>query len=170
MADKKANLSQISKTELSEQYSRLKLKDKKSKAEAKMAAEAFIADLITVGSGAGMGALMGNLVGNTDLSPEALEAYKKDSGDDQATDADLIAEQTQFFGIDYDLGISGLAAGLALSGYAGKMGGVVRAVGVGGLTGWAARKAFFAMVERAEKDNEKAGAGWPSYSYGYGQP
>lgn len=167
MADKKANLSQISKTELAEQYSRLKLKDKKSKQEAKLAAEAFIADLITVGSGAGMGALMGNLVGNTDLSQAALAQAQQE--DPEATEADLIAANTQFFGIDYDLGISGLAAGLALSGYAGKMGGVVRAVGVGGLTGWAARKAFFAMVERAEKDNENASGGWPSFRYGYGQ-
>jgi len=164
----KANLKDISKQELAEAYAKLKLKDTKRRAEEKQTAQELISDLVTVGSGTGMGYLMGTLVARAE-EPTAQEAA------DGITYLDKVREQTQILGFDIDLVVSGVAAGLALSGYGGNFSNTLRAIGVGGLTGWAARNMFFRAIENNEDEDKRnkqpagplGGTGrYPSQLYG----
>jgi len=129
---KKADLSSISKSELAEVVARYKARDKKSRAKAKQATEQLTADLVTVGSGAAMGYLMGYRVANAEAGEGKLE------------------EATQLVGVDYDLAISGAVAALGLTGMAGGMSDFLRNVGIGGLTAYAGRRAFFGAIEASE--------------------
>jgi len=129
---KKADLSSISKTELADVVARYKARDKKSREKAKRATEQFTSDLVVVGSGAAMGYLMGRQV---------VEGTKK--GD--------LEKATQLVGVDYDLAIAGAAAAVGLTGMAGGMSDFLRNVGIGGLTAYAGRRAFFATIESMEE-------------------
>ena len=150
MAIKKADLSSISKTELAEAVSRYKLRDKRARAKAKAATEQLTSDLVTVASAAGMGYFMGRQVVQADPSKE-----------------NYLEEATQLMGIDYDLAISGAAAAIGLTGMAGGMSDFMRSVGIGGLSAYAGRRAFFGAIE-ADEDESKAdltGQRFPSGNY-----
>jgi hypothetical protein len=129
MAIQKVN---ASKTELAEVISRYKLRDKRSRAKAKAATEQLTSDLVTVASAAGMGYFMGRQVGGA------------------GGDASKLEEATQLMGVDYDLAISGAAAAIGLTGMAGGMSDFMRSVGIGGLSAYAGRRAFFATIEASE--------------------
>lgn len=136
---KKADYSSVSKTELAEIITRYKARDKKSREKAKKATEQLTADLVTVGSGAAMGYLMGYRVVNADRTKE-----------------NYLEEATQIVGVDYDLAISGAVAAIGLTGMGGGMSDFLRSVGIGGLTAYAGRRAFFGAIEAnetEEKDN-----------------
>lgn len=154
MADiKKAELKNISKEELAQVVSRYKARDKKSRAAAKQAAESLTADLVTVGSGAGLSYLMGMRL--ADAGAGATE--------------DEIREKTQLFGaVDIDLAVSGAAAALGLTGMGGNMSEFLRNVGIGGLTSYAGRKAFFMAIEAKEEySNNTPGNAWSSHNFGH---
>jgi len=140
---KKADLSSISKTELADVVARYKARDKKSREKAKRATEQFTSDLVVVGSGAAMGYLMGRQV---------VEGTKK--GD--------LEKATQLVGVDYDLAIAGAAAAVGLTGMAGGMSDFLRNVGIGGLTAYAGRRAFFATIESMEEQDANR---FPSGTY-----
>jgi len=146
---KKADLSSISKTELAEVVARYKARDKKSREKAKRATEQLTSDLVVVGSGAAMGYLMGRQV---------VQGTKE--GD--------LEKATQLVGVDYDLAIAGAAAAVGLTGMAGGMSDFLRNVGIGGLTAYAGRRAFFATIESME---EQGANQFPSGSYApWGRP
>lgn len=150
MADiKKADLKNISKEELAQVVSRYKARDKKARAAAKRATESLTADLVTVGSGAGLSYLMGMRL--AEAGPNATD--------------DQIREKTQLFGaVDIDLAVSGAAAALGLTGMGGNMSEFLRNVGIGGLTSYAGRKAFFMAIEA----KEAAGSdNWTSNKFGH---
>ena len=132
MAIQKKDLSTVSKSELAEVVSRYKLRDKRSRAKAKAATEQLTSDLVTVGAAAGMGYFMGRQVGQA------------------GGDASKLEEATQLMGVDYDLAISGAAAAIGLTGMAGGMSDFMRSVGIGGLSAYAGRRAFFATIEASE--------------------
>ena len=134
MAIQKVN---ASKTELAEVISRYKLRDKRSRLKAKAATEQLTSDLVTVGAAAGMGYFMGRQVVTADRTKE-----------------NYLEEATQLMGIDYDLAISGAAAAIGLTGMAGGMSDFMRSVGIGGLSAYAGRRAFFGAIE-ADEDEEK---------------
>jgi len=123
MPAEKTKLSQISKTELAESYSKLKAKNQKKLATARAESEQMITDAITIASGGGLGYYMGMM--EAEAGPGAT--------------AEQVAEKQQIAGIDIDLLVGGAAAAMGLTGMAGKMSPTVRAVGVGGLTAWASR-------------------------------
>lgn len=132
MAIAKKDLSTISKSELAEVVSRYKLRDKRARAKAKAATEQLTSDLVVVASGAGMGWFMGRQVAGAGGDKTKLE------------------EATQLMGVDYDLAIAGAAAAIGLTGMAGGMSDFMRSVGIGGLTAYAGRRAFFATIEASE--------------------
>ena len=132
MAIAKKDLSTISKSELAEVVSRYKLRDKRARAKAKAATEQLTSDLVVVASGAGMGWFMGRQVAGAGGVKAKLE------------------EATQLMGVDYDLAIAGAAAAIGLTGMAGGMSDFMRSVGIGGLTAYAGRRAFFATIEASE--------------------
>jgi hypothetical protein len=115
-----------------------KLRDKRSRAKAKAATEQLTSDLVTVASAAGMGYFMGRQVVQADPSKE-----------------NYLEEATQLMGIDYDLAISGAAAAIGLTNMAGGMSDFMRSVGIGGLSAYAGRRAFFGAIE-ANEDESKA--------------
>lgn len=123
MASEKANLSQISKTELADAYSKLKNRVQKSQQAAKSESENMIRDAITVASGGALGYYMGMM--ENEAGPGATE--------------EQVAEKQQVAGVDIDLLVGGAAAAVGLTKMAGKMSDTIRAVGVGGLTAWASR-------------------------------
>lgn len=127
MAAKDAKLSQISKTELAEAYSRLKGRISKQAASARSQNEKMISDAITVASGGGLGYYMGKM--------------EQEAGGAAATE-DALAEKQQLAGVDLDLLVGGVAAAVGLTGMGGKMSDAVRAVGVGALTEWAGRVGY----------------------------
>jgi hypothetical protein len=127
MAAKDAKLSQISKTELAEAYSRLKGRISKQAANARSQNEKMISDAITVASGGGLGYYMGKM--------------EQEAGGAAATE-DALAEKQQLAGVDLDLLVGGVAAAVGLTGMGGKMSDAVRAVGVGALTEWAGRVGY----------------------------
>lgn len=139
---KKADLGSVSKSELAEVISRYKARDKKARDKAKRATEQLTSDLVVVGSGAAMGYLMGMQV---------VKGTK---------DGDL-EKATQLVGIDYDLAIAGGAAALGLTGMAGGMSDFLRNVGIGGLTAYAGRRAFFGAIEADEEQAKN----FPSEKY-----
>lgn len=154
MAIAKKDLSTISKPELAEVVSRYKLRDKRSREKAKAATEQLTSDLVVVASGAGMGYFMGMRVAGAATEGEnALE------------------EATQLAGIDYDLAIAGAAAAIGLTGMAGGMSDFMRSVGIGGLTAYAGRRAFFGAIEKADNELEGKPNKWKSGSYApWGSP
>jgi hypothetical protein len=105
-----------SKTEVLEAYTRLKGKIKRNNDIAKREGEAMMRDFVTIGSGAGMGYYMSML-------------EKK-------------GQSTQILdGIDTDMVIAAGALAAGMFKWGGNMSDTLRAVGVGGLTQWAARLA-----------------------------
>jgi hypothetical protein len=107
---------EASKAEILEAYTRLKTKIKKSNDLAKREGEAMMRDFITIGSGAGMGYYMAMLESK--------------------------GQSTQILdGIDTDMVISAGALAAGMFKWGGNMSDTLRAVGVGGLTQWAARLA-----------------------------
>lgn len=135
MAIQKVN---ASKTELAEVISRYKLRDKRARLKAKAATEQVTSDLVTVASAAGMGYFMGRQVVQADPSKE-----------------NYLEEATQLMGIDYDLAISGAAAAIGLTGMAGGMSDFMRSVGIGGLSAYAGRRAFFGAIEADEDESKR---------------
>ena len=144
MADiKKSELSKVSKEELATVIARYKKRDQKSRMQARQAAEQLTADLVTVGSGAGLGYLMGSRIASVE--------NEKLGGDAEAVE-EALKEKTQIAGIDLDLAIAGTAAALGLTDMAGNMSGFLRNVGIGGLTAYGSRKAFFMAIEARDKE------------------
>ncbi len=121
-------LKDISKTELAEAYSKLKGRTSRANEIAKREGEALISDAMTVGTAAGLGAYMGYVA--------------------RGKSGTAIKDAQQIGGFDIDLVVGGAAAAVGLMGWAGKMGGAVRSVGVGGLCSWASRAAEAAMYEQ----------------------
>ena len=145
MADiKKSELSKVSKEELATVIARYKKRDQKSRMQARRAAEQLTADLVTVGSGAGLGYLMGSRIAS-------VENDKLGNADPEAVE-EALKEKTQIAGIDLDLAIAGTAAALGLTDMAGNMSDFLRNVGIGGLTAYGSRKAFFMAIEARDKE------------------
>lgn len=132
MAKKDAALSDVSKQELAEAYSKLKSRTKSAQLQAKKETEALIEDALTVAAGGGLGYLMGQ------RHAEAEDAAIKEglSGDELA---EATAEGGQIAGIDMDLLVGGAATAVGLMKLGGKMSNTVRKIGIGGLTAYAAR-------------------------------
>ncbi len=123
MAAKPAKLSDISKGELAESYSKLKGRIAKAQSTARSENEALIRDAITVASAGGLGYYMGKM--EAEAGAGATE--------------EQVAEKQQIAGIDIDLLVGGAAAAVGLTKMGGKMSDTVRAVGIGGLSAWASR-------------------------------
>jgi hypothetical protein len=123
-----AKASDISKTELMEAYSRLKGKVKRSNDMAKREGEAMMTDLLTIGGGAGLQAYMASLAKNKPAGKTVEEAQ-------------------QISGLDIDMLIGGGALAAGMFKWGGKMSPSLRAIGVGGLTGWASRVAYAKVSE-----------------------
>ena len=122
MAKEKTSLSQISKTELADAYSKLKSRTEKASRIAKEEGEKLTHDIITLaaagGSAYGMGSLVGDLEGE-----EAKEA-------------------SQIMGVDYDLLGGGVLLGAGLFKVAGKSSDMLRCAGVGVLFQYLGRMAY----------------------------
>jgi hypothetical protein len=119
-----------SRKELMEQYVRLKGRIKKAQNESKEMMEQVTQDLITVGTGAALGAFAGNKIRNGDVATED-EAYELMEGSN----------------LDIDLVVGAVCAGAGMMKMGGKMSDTLRAVGIGGLTSYAARAARKAVAE-----------------------
>lgn len=116
----KSPLSNVSKTEIAESYSKLKGRIQKAQTVARSENEAMIRDAITVASAGGLGFYMGK-----------MEA--------EGGSVEEIVARQQIAGIDIDLLVGGAAAAIGLTKMGGKMSDTVRAVGIGGLCSWASR-------------------------------
>jgi len=144
---KESSLSNISKTELAEQYAKMKNRQQKAAQTAKAEGEALIRDAITVGTGFGVGFVMGR------KRQEGLEAAGLD-----ATQEDIekeIAKAQQIGGIDMDLAIGGGLAAMGLAKLGGKMSDTVRAAGIGALTSWASRTGHEKGMDGARESVEE---------------
>lgn len=118
-----AKLSEVSKKELADAYSKLKGSIKRKRENEKAKTEQLVADVVTLASAGGLGYYMGRLE-----SEAGVGASEED-----------IAEKQQLAGIDLDLAIGGGLAVVGLMDMAGGMSNTVRAAGIGGLSAWAAR-------------------------------
>lgn len=145
---KEASLKDVSKTELAEQYSRLKARTKSAQATAKKEGEALIEDVVTLASAGGMGYLMGQ------RHAEAEDAALKEglSGSDLE---EAIADGGQVGGIDLDLLVGGAATAAGVFKLGGKMSNTVRRAGIGALAAYATRMGRdrgIASVKEAEEE------------------
>lgn len=129
---KDASLTEHSKTELAELYSKLKARAKADKTRAAKEGEQLIEDVMCIAAGGGLGYLMGqrheaaHIEGTAKgLAGEELETY--------------VAEGGQIAGIDLDLMVGAAATAAGMFKLGGKMSDTVRRIGVGGLTAYAAR-------------------------------
>lgn len=120
----------VSKKDLMDQYVRLKGRIKKAQNESKEMMEQVTQDLITVGTGAALGAFAGNKIRNGEVASED-EAYELMEGSS----------------LDIDLVVGAVCAGAGMMKMGGKMSDTLRAVGIGGLTSYAARAARKAVAE-----------------------
>lgn len=134
---KEAALKDVSKQELAESYSKLKARTKNAQVQAKTEGEALVKDALTVASGGGLGYLMGQ------RRAEAADAAAKAGHAEGSEEYEqLVAEGGQVAGIDLDLLAGGAAAAAGLLKLGGKMSDTVRAIGIGGLTAYAARVGY----------------------------
>jgi len=129
---KEAALKDVSKIELAEAYSKLKSRTKNAQMQAKKEGEQLVEDVVTVFASGGLGYLMGQrheqaaMEGMANgLAGEELETYTAEGG--------------QIAGIDLDLLVGGAAAAAGMFKLAGSSSNIVRKVGIGGLSAYAAR-------------------------------
>jgi hypothetical protein len=129
---KDAALSDVSKTELAELYSKLKARAKADKVRAAKEGEQLLEDAMCIAAAGGLGYLMGQR-----HEAAEIDALKNNKTPEETET--LIAESGQIAGIDLDLlvGAAAMAAGMFKLG--GKMSDAVRRVGTGGLAAYAAR-------------------------------
>lgn len=118
-----AKLSEVSKKELADAYSKLKSSIKNKREKEKVKTEQLVSDVVTLASAGGLGYYMGMLESEAGVGASEEE----------------IAEKQQIAGIDLDLAVGGGLAIVGLMDLAGGMSGTVRAAGIGGLAEWAAR-------------------------------
>lgn len=145
---KDAALKDVSKTELAETYSKLKARTKAAQQAAAKESEMMIEDAITVASGGGLGYLMGQRYA------EAAQAADADGLTGDERDA-AVAEGGQIAGIDLDLLVGGAAAVAGITKLGGKMSNMVRRVGIGALTAYAARVGAQKGHEAAMKSDDE---------------
>jgi len=150
MSDK---LAKLNKTQAIEVANRMKNRAQTMRRNAERLTERVVHGAVSTAAGFGLGYWMGQA--ETEYQ-DLLAKYIADNPEASIEDAEKeIDDPRKWMGVDKDLVVSGLLAGSALTGIAGrKATPILEAAAFGGLSGWAYNRGMEEAIDSADEEEE----------------